>query len=200
MKRIKLKLLSLLLAISCIISSNCYAIADDSFSTDDQNVIDSTVILLTNNDDEINPEQGPLDGLYPLIFETSEPEPEEEPIKNNLFPFSYDQISFMALVVFAEAGSTSEMCIRMVIDTILNMYDDDRYPNDLMSILTRPGAFSVVESGAIYRYPVQDYILDLIYQEMECRVSTEVGAFRTDYYHSFGTPLCCIDNVYFSAY
>lgn len=117
-------------------------------------------------------------------------EPEEE-IQEDIS--LYDNLELLARVTFAEAGNQSELGKRLVIDTILNRVDskanDFKNCNTVKDVCYQTGQFTTVSNGAIWKYPLDEDILDLIDQEIANRTNYEVLWFRTGYYHSFGRSL-----------
>lgn len=105
-------------------------------------------------------------------------------------------IEYIAKCIYAESASESEECQRLVIDCILNQADKSGVsPTE---IINRKGNFEVVSLGTIYKAPVLPEIVDLIQQELARRTDSKVLYFRTNHYHTFGTPHRQIDDMYFS--
>lgn len=114
---------------------------------------------------------------------------------NNYQSYSDYELDLLARTIYQESGICSEYCQWLVGSTVLNLADD------------RGGIENVVFDYNTFNVA---YILydctpsDLSYSVAERLLSGDrdynVKAFRTDYYHSFGTPYTCVDNVYFSVY
>ena len=111
--------------------------------------------------------------------------------------YSSSDREWIARVICMEAGNCSEECQWLVGSTALNLADR-YYGGNIEATVTNPNIFAV--AGYFYlrepnaqNWAVADRVLsgDRDYQVM---------AFRTDYYHSFGTPYTVVDNVYFSTY
>ena len=111
-----------------------------------------------------------------------------------------EEIRLIALVTMAEAEGEPELGKRLVIDTILNRVDSDRFPNTVHGVIYQPNQFSSVWNGRIDRCYVRDDIYQLVVEEAESRANQHVIFFRTDYYHPYGTPMFSIGDHYFSEY
>lgn len=111
--------------------------------------------------------------------------------------YSSSDREWIARVICMEAGNCSEECQWLVGSTALNLAD--RYNGgNIEATVTDPNIFAVagyfyLREPSVQNWAVADRVLsgDRDYQVM---------AFRTDYYHSFGTPYTVVDNVYFSTY
>lgn len=120
--------------------------------------------------------------------EPTEPEtPPEEPDipEEEVRPFDEDEIKLIAKLVEAEAGNQSELGKRLVIDTVLNRVDHPNFP---------------ATSGAIDLYTATEENIRLDEEEIERRTESEVVYFQGGGYPSYGVPLYCIGDHYFSSY
>lgn len=201
-KKILNKLTSIMLSVSIIVSSieyNQVTIAKAD--------INKTVGDIKNKIIEID--DGYQEDIIEVIEEISdkiiiedvmeEAIYEEEIVEEDYyFNFESYEIEMLASVVMAEAGNQCELGKRLVVDTILNRVDDPKYPSTIIDNILYPNAFSCVSDGGIYRHYPDDYIYDLIYDEMACRTNYDVMYFRTGYYHSFGEPVDQVGDHYFS--
>lgn len=113
---------------------------------------------------------------------------------------SEDEIKLISLVTMAEAEGEPELGKRLVIDTILNRVDSNRFPNTVHDVIYQPNQFTSVWNGRIDRCEIRDDIYQLVIEEAETRSNQHVIFFRTDYYHPYGTPMFSIGNHYFSEY
>lgn len=109
-----------------------------------------------------------------------------------------EELELMARLVHAEAGNQDLYGRRLVADVILNRVESDSFPNNIHDVIYETNQFST----ASYLYsntntPTEDDY-EAVRLELESRVDTEVYFFRTDYYHSFGTPLYIHGDHYFS--
>lgn len=98
----------------------------------------------------------------------------------------------------AEAEGESELGKRLVIDTILNRVDHEKFPNSVREVIYFPNAFSCISNGRIDRCYVTDDICNLVLEELEERTDSEVLYFRGSKYSKYGTPAMKVGNHYFS--
>lgn len=115
------------------------------------------------------------------------------------YDYNYDHgdRELLARVIYLEAGGCSESCQWLVGSAAVNLAD--RFNGgSIEATVTDPAMFDVAydlfscePSGLTWS--VADRILsgDRDYMVM---------AFRTNQYHTFGTPYTCVDNVYFSTF
>lgn len=111
--------------------------------------------------------------------------------------FSLDDLEWLARAICLEAGGCSERCQWLVGSTVVNLAN--RYNNgDILATVTDTSMFSV----ANYLFTKEPSATNWSVAErvLSGDRDTEVMAFRTDYYHSFGSPYDVVDNVYFSTY
>lgn len=114
---------------------------------------------------------------------------------NNYESYSDYEYDLVARTIYQEAGGCSEYCQWLVGSTVLNLAD------------ARGGIENVVFDYNTFNvaYVLYDCTPSELSYSVAARVLSgdrdyNVKAFRTDYYHSFGTPYMCVDNVYFSVY
>ena len=142
---------------------------------------------------------GSEEGLY---FE-SEPLPvivkSEEDIKDD-YPLTDEEIDLIALVTMAEAEGECEEGKRLVIDTILNRVDHDRFPNTVKEVVYQKNQFSSMWNGRADRCYIQDEIVELVKEELKERYNSDVIFFNAGGYSAYGTPLFKVENHYFSSY
>lgn len=103
--------------------------------------------------------------------------------------------TFLAKLLYCEAGGMGWQGQVYVCSAILNLCDYSNYT------IWYSGHIERIFEVAPYvdyaqplqtQYDVIDYVIN-----QGGRIS-EIKYFRTDYYHDFGTPVCRIENVYFS--
>lgn len=125
-----------------------------------------------------------------------EPEPVEEVID---YGMSQEDIELIALVTMGEAEGEPELGQRLVIDTILNRIDSERFKGkNAHDVIYAKNQFSCMWDGRIERCYVMPELVELVKEELLNRTNSEVLYFRADYYHSFGTPVISVGNSYFS--
>lgn len=126
---------------------------------------------------------------------------EKEPESEGWIPtISVEDAELIALVTMAEAEGECEEGKRLVIDTILNRVDHDRFPDTIYEVIYQKNQFTSMWNGRINRCYVRDDILELVYQEVENRYNYDVIFFRTSHYSAYGSPLFKVGNHYFSKY
>lgn len=116
-----------------------------------------------------------------------------EPLMSN------DDIELIALVTMAEAEGECEEGKRLVIDTILNRVDSECFPNTVYEVVYQPSQFSSMWNGRVNRCYVNDYICQLVEEELRNRHNYDVIFFTADKYGNYGTPMFRIGNHYFSS-
>lgn len=112
---------------------------------------------------------------------------------------SNDDIELIALVTMAEAEGEYEEGKRLVIDTILNRVDSDSFPNTVCEVVYQPSQFSSMWNGRVDRCYIDDYIYQLVIEELHNRQNYDVIFFTADRYGNYGTPMFQIGNHYFSS-
>lgn len=87
----------------------------------------------------------------------------------------------LARVVHAEASNQDMTGKRLVVDCVLNRVDSDKYPNHVFGVVLQEGQFVRAET-----YTDDD--MEAVEKELMERLDYDIMYFRTDHYHSFGTP------------
>ena len=123
-----------------------------------------------------------------------------EPIAEEPYQMSEEDMNLIALVTMAEAEGESELGKRLVIDTILNRIDHPNWPNNGREVIYQKSQFTSVWNGRIERCYIRDDILNLVKEELKLRTNTSCLFFRTGKYSSYGVPLLQEGNHYFSSY
>lgn len=108
-----------------------------------------------------------------------------------------EDVKLIALVTNAEAEGESEYGMRLVIDTILNRVDSKDFPNTVSDVVYQRGQYDSMWNGRANKVKVEDYICDLVVQEMQNRTDPNVRFFRTKHY-GYGTPYTKVGHHYFS--
>lgn len=113
---------------------------------------------------------------------------------------SDDELELLALVTMAEAEDESELGKRLVIDTVLNRVDSSHFPNTITDVIYQKHQFTSMWNGRYKKTYVDDYVRNLVLEELKDRTNSDVIFFRMDRYSDYGTPLFKEDGHYFSAY
>lgn len=116
------------------------------------------------------------------------------------FPISEEDIELIALVTMAEAEGESEYGKRLVIDTILNRMDHERFPGTPKEVIYQPSQFSSMWNGRVDRCYVDESICELVKEELQTRTNYDVMFFTAGDYGNYGTPMFPVGNHYFSSY
>ena len=113
---------------------------------------------------------------------------------NVLTVWAYEpaDIVLIGKVVNHEAKNESELGQRLVIDTILNRVESDKFPNTVYDVIHQPGQYCDPDEYA------PRWMYSLIAQEMVNRTNDKVLWYRTKKYHTYGTPLLVEGAHYFS--
>lgn len=122
-------------------------------------------------------------------------EPEEEPAR-----FTDSEIDLIALVTMAEAEGEPEEGKRLVIDTILNRVDHNKFPDTINGVIYQKNQFEAMWNGRVDRCHVRDDIRQLVIEEIDSRTNYETIFFTAGGYSKYGTPLFQVQNHYFSKY
>lgn len=133
----------------------------------------------------------------PTVIVTEETTMVTEPFEDDIL--SNDEIELIALVTMGEAEDEPERGKRLVIDTILNRVDSDRFPNTVKEVIYQPNQFEVMWNGRLDRCYVSDDICKLVKEELIKRDNSKVVFFRADKFSDYGTPMFCLGNHYFSS-
>lgn len=112
-----------------------------------------------------------------------------------------EELEELARLVWAEDGNQPLESQEAIVDAVLNMRDDPNHPDTIHGVI-HSGAFTVVSNGMINNATPSDLTYWAIRNELEefggSRNSYFVKYFRTKHFHTFGTPLFNVNNVFFS--
>ena len=122
----------------------------------------------------------------------------EETVDEPIISVSNEDVELLALVTMAEAEGESEEGKRMVIDTILNRVDSERFDNTISEVIYAPNQFTSMRNGRVDRCYVADDIYQLVIEELTNRTNYDVLYFTAYQYGAYGTPMFQIGNHYFS--
>lgn len=132
------------------------------------------------------------------------PEPERpvkrERVETSRYDISDEDVDLIALVTMAEAEGEPEEGKRLVIDTILNRVDSDRFPDTVYDVIYQPNQFTSMWNGRTDRCEVREDFVALVKEELVSRYNSECVFFRTSHYSKYGVPMFQVGNHYFSSY
>lgn len=190
-----------------IIRSEHEEVEDTDLSIYDEPIVDETPTEVIKHEIEEDAESVKRVAAEPVVQEETSIQEEEDTQEEDIpsdgdYSWVTPEIEYMAKCVMAEEGNQPWEGLVAVIDSILNMRDDPDYPDTIYGVINNPGVFSVVPNGMLARANPTPRIYDAIKSQMEefggSRDNYDVMYFRTGHYHSFGTPLFRVNNVYFS--
>lgn len=109
-------------------------------------------------------------------------------------------IELMERIVAAEARGESCEAQEGVATVILNRWQDGSFGETLTDVMNASGQFAAPYQGEIsisVHLAVKNAI---VYYNTYCQdLPTQILYFRSDHYHTFGTPYISMGNLYFSA-
>lgn len=128
----------------------------------------------------------------------AETEPAEEVTENIVIDNdnnSASNVDLLARIIYFESGNCSEYCQWLVGSTAMNLANEY---GSLETVAFNYDIFNV--ANILYTDTPSDLSYSVATRIINGDRDTNVKAFRTDYYHSFGSPYTNVDNVYFSSY
>lgn len=90
-----------------------------------------------------------------------------------------EEIDLVGLVCLGEAEGEPELGKRLVIDTILNRMDSQKYPDNATDVCWQKGQYICLHNGRCSRLTVTDEIRQLVVEECMCRENDKVMYFST---------------------
>lgn len=124
--------------------------------------------------------------------------PEGEPLPLWRIALTTEQLDLLERCVMAEGGGESYECQRAIACVIVNRVLDENYPDTVEGVIKQKGQFSTWPSQ-IQNTAATNEVKQAVREALVSAVIPEnVLYFRADYYHSWGTDYCAIDNTYFS--
>lgn len=143
---------------------------------------------------EVEEDEEETEYEQPQVYDNdSEDEHDNESDDSNTKAYNDDDVSLLARVLWAEAGGCSRECQKLVASTVLNLADY-MSGGDLSGIVYDTSVVYISDdepSPQCYEVAREVLAGDRDYNVM---------AFRSWYYHDFGTPYTNIDDVYFSTF
>ena len=111
-----------------------------------------------------------------------------------------DEIELISLITVAEAEGECEEGKRLVIDTILNRMDHEKFPDTVTDVIYQKNQFTSVSDGRAGRCEVTDDVRNLVKEELISRTNKDVIFFTSGRYSNFGTPMFQVGNHHFSSF
>lgn len=108
------------------------------------------------------------------------------------YDYSPNEMVMIGKVVNHEAGNQSELGIRLVIDTIMNRVESDKFPDTVKDVIGQQGQYCNPKEYC------PRWMYSLIAQEMYNRTNNKVLWYKTKSYHKYGTPIIQEGDHYFS--
>ena len=185
-----------------LIITSSFCIAASPITTSENDEINETVIVEVIKTETV--EEVSFSPKEEVSFSPKEEVVVQEPAPQDVVceidtDISNDDIELIALVTMAEAEGECEEGKRLVIDTILNRVDSDSFPNTVYEVVYQPSQFSSMWNGRVDRCYIDDYICQLVVEELRNRKNYDVIFFTADRYGNYGTPMFQIGNHYFSS-
>lgn len=139
------------------------------------------IALSIRESEEIKREFEPKVEIEPVEVAEEIPEPIEQ-------EYFLNELEVLAHCVEAEAGNQDILGKRLVVDVVLNRVDSDEFPNDIISVITQEGQFSVVDNGMIDIVEPSESTWEAIWLELERRTDNTVLFFSAGGWHSWCVP------------
>lgn len=101
----------------------------------------------------------------------------------------FDSLEMLAICVEAEAGNQDLMGKRLVVDVILNRVDSDKFPDDILSVISQTNQFSSYSDGHMDRiYEPSEETFKAVRMELENRTDDKILFFTEGDYNPYCTP------------
>lgn len=136
-------------------------------------------------------------GRWEVEYEPTPDHVDEEKVDDEIS----EHFDLFCDVVYAEAGSQSDLCMRRVADVIINrMRSGTAFDDTLKGVLTAPYQFSCIKDGhaRAFKGHEKEHVRKLIQEELAKTGDKTIYYFRTDYYTPYGADAYKVDDVYFS--
>ena len=149
----------------------------------------------TVSDEPITPQDIPVVEVQKeVVYDVIDiPEPSRSEIR-----MSESDINLIALVTMAEAENQCEEGKRLVVSTILNRVDHERFPDTVYDVIYQASQFTSMWNGRVDRCYVKEDIRQIVIEEVTSRSNNDVVFFRGGRYSSYGTPFAQVGDHYFS--
>lgn len=166
-------------------------------ATDNPRIIPESIVSVVETETYTEAQESETDSF---IFDEYDTEAETTTHTADVRIISDEELELLALVTMAEAEDESELGKRLVIDTVLNRVDSPHFPNTITDVIYQKHQFTSMWNGRYKKTYVDDYVRNLVLEELKDRTNSDVIFFRMDRYSDYGTPLFKEDGHYFSAY
>jgi N-acetylmuramoyl-L-alanine amidase len=101
----------------------------------------------------------------------------------------FDSLEMLAICVEAEAGNQDLMGKRLVVDVILNRVDSDKFPDDILAVISQTNQFSSYSDGQMDRiYEPSEDTFKAVRMELENRTDDKILFFTEGDYNPYCTP------------
>lgn len=110
---------------------------------------------------------------------------------------SEDEFEALSRICLGEAENQSELGQRLVVDTVLNRIDSQKWDDDVISVITAKGQYSAYSCGRYDRVEVTEEVSQIVVEEVLDRTNYDVVYFNTDNYATYGTNEFKVGDHYF---
>lgn len=144
---------------------------------------DQPIVVISSNTIPISTSTGTEEPIYQEFVEPVRP---TRPIKPPEPKFNMTEVKLLALLMLCEAEGESEYGRRLVIDTVLNRVDSDRFPNTITEVIYQKSGryvqYEPMYTNRQYQVTVKDSDIELVKSELLNRTNYDVAYFRTGHY------------------
>ena len=116
-----------------------------------------------------------------------------------------DSLELLALVCMAEAEGEVDRSAadpylgwRLVIDTVLNRVDDERFPDTIEGVVYQRGQFTSMWNGRVDRVELNDDVCRIVEEELEARTNSAVLYFTANAWPAYGEHEIHVGHHYFN--
>ena len=110
-----------------------------------------------------------------------------------ILEFTIEDIELMARVTMSEASTEPYECKQAVVQTLLNRYHSDKYPDTIVEIID--GQYSTKNNGEPTKECYDAVLWGITHPAI---FPTDMYWFRNKHYHTFAHPYTQIGKTYFS--
>ena len=119
-------------------------------------------------------------------------------LPNEELELYFDSLEMLAICVEAEAGNQDLYGKRLVVDVILNRVDSERFPDDIVSVITQKYHFSTYWNGEMDKITEpSEETFDAVKMELKERTDDKILFFSADDYSEYCTPAYKYGDHYF---